>query len=197
MNNGLSPDGSHAVCQTANAPGDDGNLLTVFDLVHGKELGAWRPESGWAHSYEFSEANDSIRLVYPERGGFLYSMDGEFIDRLKWLAAGLACGDVRTVETLLTETDNKPTHALVQQLLEALNVALSAPANNFPDARARILKFRGICLEAIAESRAALEAYEEALSLDPKVGVKRKGVRLDHCLAQFRTHGLLCPSRRR
>jgi hypothetical protein len=30
--NALSPDGRHAVCQTANAPGDDGNLLTLFDF---------------------------------------------------------------------------------------------------------------------------------------------------------------------
>ncbi|MGO3927360.1 hypothetical protein [Rhodopseudomonas pseudopalustris] len=177
-NNGLSADGTRAVCQTANAPGGDGNLLTAFDLIHGNELGAWRPESGWARSYEFSEDGNTIRLIYPERGGFLYSVDGKFIDRMKWLAAGLACGDLRTVETLLAETDNAPPYPLVQQLLEALKVALSAPVNNSPNARARILRFRGICFEAIAESRAALEAYDEALALDPKIGVKRKADRL-------------------
>jgi tetratricopeptide (TPR) repeat protein len=177
-NNGLSADGSRAVCQTANAPNDDGSLLTVFDLSAGKEIGAWRPESGWARSYEFSEDGETLRLVYPERGSFAYSLDGHFIDRMKWLAAGLAIGDILTVETLLRETNNQPPPALAQQLLSALDVARASPTNTWPKVRARILKSRGICFEAIAEVGKALEAYEEALALDPKIGVKRKADQL-------------------
>src|SRR3546814_4600282 len=37
LNNGLSPDGGLAVCQTANAPGSpDSSLLTVFDLTEAR-----------------------------------------------------------------------------------------------------------------------------------------------------------------
>jgi hypothetical protein len=44
--------------------------------------------------------------------------------------------------------------------------------------RARIFKSRGICFEAIAEVGKTLEAYEEALALDPKIGVKRRADQL-------------------
>jgi hypothetical protein len=177
-NNGLSPDGTGAVCQTANAPGDDGNLLTLFDLSAGKEIGAWRPESGWARSYEFPQDGQTLRLVYPERGSFAYARDGNFIDRMRWLAAGLAIGDIATVEQLLGETGNQPPPALAGQLLTALDVALASPANTWPKVRARIFKSRGLCLEAMAEVGKALQAYDEALALDPKIGVKRKADQL-------------------
>jgi hypothetical protein len=37
FNNGLSPDGRWAVCQTANAPSDDSGRLFVFDLALGRK----------------------------------------------------------------------------------------------------------------------------------------------------------------
>ena len=47
-NNGLSPDGHFAVCQTCISPdsGDGGNLF-VFDLTNSVEIAHWEPESGW------------------------------------------------------------------------------------------------------------------------------------------------------
>jgi hypothetical protein len=172
--NGLSRDVRRATCQTANAPNDDGNLLTVFDLVAGREIGAWRPESGWAGLYEFPEDGRTIRLVYPGRGAFDYSFEGEFVGRMKWLAAGPIAGDLITVETLLRETNNRPPPSLVDQLLTALDVALVAPSNAQPKTRARIHRLRGVCFEATADDQRALEAYDQALLLDPKIGVKRR-----------------------
>jgi Tfp pilus assembly protein PilF len=43
-----------------------------------------------------------------------------------------------------------------------------------PKWQARAWKFRGLCLEATAEVSFALQAYQQALALDPEVGVKRK-----------------------
>jgi hypothetical protein len=90
------------------------------------------------------------------------------------LAAGLMIGDITTVETLLGETGNQPPLALAEQLLTALDAALASSDKMWPEVRARIFKSRGLCLEAAAEVGKALEAYDEALALDPKIGAKRK-----------------------
>jgi hypothetical protein len=81
-----------AICQTANAPGNDG-------------------EAGWASYYEFPVNTQTIRLGYRDRGTFAYGFDGTFLDRMKWLALGLQNGDIfiienfsRKVEASLTRT---------------------------------------------------------------------------------------------
>jgi hypothetical protein len=177
-NNGLSPDGRFAVCQTANAPGEDGNLLTLFDLEAGKPINAWQPESGWASYYEFPANTQTIRLGYRDRGAFSYNFDGTFPDRMKWLAVGLQKGDIFIMEKLLAESGGQPSPDLAAQLLAGTDVALAELRKDDARTRARLLKSRGICLEAIAEAKQALAAYDEALALDPKIGVKRRADQL-------------------
>jgi tetratricopeptide (TPR) repeat protein len=177
-NNGLSPDGRFAVCQTANAPGKDGNLLTLFDLQAGKPINAWQPESGWASYYEFPADSQTIRLGYRDRGAFAYGFDGTFLDRMKWLAAGLQNGDIFILEKILAESEDQPGPDLAAQLLAVIHVALAGLRKDDAKTRARLLKSRGICLEALAEVKQALAAYDEALTLDPKVGVKRRADQL-------------------
>lgn len=178
FNNGLSADGRYAVCQTANAPGEDGSLLTLFDLRAGNEISAWLPESGWASYYEFPPDTQTIHLGYSDRGVFAYGFDGTFLDRIKWLKAGLQSGDIFIIEKLLAGSEGQPGADLAAQLLVAIDVALAGLRKEDGKTRARVLKSRGICLEAIAEVKQALAAYNEALILDPKVGVKRRADQL-------------------
>jgi hypothetical protein len=178
FNNGLAADGRFAACQTANAPHPDGGSLFVFDLASARQIATWQPESGWASSYEFSDDGKTVRLGYGERGTFAYALDGEFLDRMRWLASGLQAGDLAIVETLLTETKGNPTPALIEQLLGAIDRTLATSMYTAPKSRARAFKLRGICFEEIAEVAKALAAYDEALALDPKVGVKRKADQL-------------------
>lgn len=174
FNNGVSVDGRFAACQTANAPGADGNRLTVFDLRAGREIGSFQPESGWAKDYEFLPETRRIRLLYQDGGAFYYGFEGAFVDRMKWLAFGLTQGNIFVIETLLEEMDSKPSPELARQVLPAIDVALGELRADDARARARLLRSRGTCLEALAELRQALFCYDEALHLDPKVGVKRK-----------------------
>jgi hypothetical protein len=172
--NALSNDGRYAVCQTANAPGTDGNLLTLFDLVAGRAIVAFRPESGWAKAYEFHPKIGRLRLLYQDGGAFDYAFDGSFVDRMRWLAFGLQKGDTLMIEKLIGEVSGAPGPALAEQLLPATETALRKLRPDEDRVRARVLKSRGICLEAVAELQQALACYDEALTLDPKVGVKRR-----------------------
>jgi hypothetical protein len=172
--NGVSADGRFAACQTANAPGADGNRLTVFDLRAGREIGGFQPESGWAKDYVFLSEARRIRLLYHDGGAFDYDFEGAFVDRMKWLAFGLTQGNIFVIETLIAEMGGEPRSELARQVLPAVDVALGKLRADDARARARLLRSRGTCLEAVAELRQALACYDEALYLDPKVGVKRK-----------------------
>jgi hypothetical protein len=178
FNNGLSADGRWAVCQTANAPSEDSGRLFVFDLVAGKEVSSWQAESGWANVYEFSTDGTTIYLGYFDGTKFAYTREGEFIDRTLWLTVGLQKGNLLVVETLLSECDNRPSHQLTDLLFPAIDRALAAMRKDDVRTQARGLRLRGTCLESIGETGQALLAYEQALSLDPKIGVKRKASQL-------------------
>ncbi|XUJ36014.1 tetratricopeptide repeat protein [Bradyrhizobium japonicum] len=173
-NDGVSADGRFAVCQTANAPGADGNRLTVFDVEAGREIAGFQPELGWAKDYAFFPETRRIRLLYHDGGAFDYDFEGVFVDRMKWLAFGLSQGNIFVIETLIAEMDGKPSPGLAGQVLPATDVALGKLRPDDSRTRARLLRSRGTCLEALAELRQALACYDEALSLDPKVGVKRR-----------------------
>ncbi|MBX9822113.1 tetratricopeptide repeat protein [Afipia birgiae] len=174
FNNGLSADGRWAICQTANAPSEDGGRLFVFDLAAGIQISSWQAASGWADQYVFSADGQIIFLEYRDRGSFAYGIDGTFLDRTKWLAAGLQRGDLAIIEELLCETKNLPSRELTDLLLPAINLALAAKQNADAKSQARAHRLSGTCLEAMGNISKALTAYERALSLDEKVGVKRK-----------------------
>jgi hypothetical protein len=113
-------------------------------------------------------------LIYHDGGAFDYSFEGVFIDRFKWLATGLQKGEVFVIETLIRESNGRPSPELAAQLLPATEAALNKLRADEARLRARILKTRGICFEAVAEVKQALACYEDVLTHDPKVGVKRK-----------------------
>ena len=178
FNNGLSPDGRHAVCQTCNSGTEDSSRLTIFDLCAGIELGSCVPESGWAQSYEFSDDDHTLRLGYRDGDSFAYSLQGEFIDRENWIQRSLAKGDLYLISRLLHDHSNAPPPELASRLLAGIQKGLETQRGDDPRARAWALKLRGLCLEAVDRPREALVSYDEALSLDPKVGVKRRAAQL-------------------
>src|SRR3546814_14570123 len=103
LNNGLSPDGGLAVCQTANAPGSpDSSILTVFDLTEERIRATWRAESGWASSYAFP-SNNIVRMLRGDRISLDYSLDGEFLDRKVWLKDEVGRGTLHVIRSALAD----------------------------------------------------------------------------------------------
>jgi len=174
-NNGLSRDGRYACCQTCNSPDErDSSVLTIFDLEKGLEVVSWRPESGWANGYDFSDDGQHIFLSYQQGPPLRYTLAGDFLDRSLWVESALDRGDLYMIDRVIKETHPKPQGAFARRLIESADKALLAVRSDDPRTRAWALKLKGTCLDGLEEYPAALACYEQGLALDPKLGVKRR-----------------------
>ncbi|HEY0027385.1 MAG TPA: tetratricopeptide repeat protein [Allosphingosinicella sp.] len=175
LNNGLSRDGKIAVAQTCNAPGStDSSILTVFDLVRKAELGSWTPESGWASGYEFPAGGDRVRMVRHDRPSLDYGLLGEFIDRRLWLKDEVRRGTLYVIRKALAEGE-EATGLSMDALREGVAVALALDDDRF---RADEWRLLGETEESAGRVAQALIAYDEALALNPKVGVAKRAAAL-------------------
>jgi tetratricopeptide (TPR) repeat protein len=59
------------------------------------------------------------------------------------------------------------------KIIASVNAILADP-EFAPAERPLALKVRGLCQEALGNLASALSDYEEAIALDPKIGLKRK-----------------------
>lgn len=174
-NNGISQDGRFAVCQTCNSPDErDGSILTIFNLENGSEIARWRPESGWAQDYDFSDDGAYVLLSYREGPPLRYTFAGEFIDRKVWVDSGLDRGDLHILSLVLKEVNSRPEGDFARRLAASADKALQSAQTQDDRMRAWALKVKGQCLDGLHEYPAALECYEQAIALDPKIGVKRR-----------------------
>jgi hypothetical protein len=178
FNNGLSVDGSTAACQTANAyDGEDGSKLTIFNLRTGEEVGSWIPASGWADFYAFP-VDGVIQLGYSKLGLFSYRWDGTFLDADEWQEARLSKGDYSTVmmavEFAIKSDDGQLEGGLAHRLLKSLDrISRQIPEADI-QRKATLKKLQGQCWEALGDLAIALTAYDAALAINPKVGIKRR-----------------------
>lgn len=181
FNNGLSADGRFAACHTCNSDDErDSAVLAVFDLARGVECARWRPASGWPNFYEFSDDGKTIGLGYLRLGVFRYTMAGEFLDRPAWEEARLTKGDYGDVlmmsQDLIRGAGSKLTPELAARIISAIDRV--SPSIHDRKWEALGLKLRGHSLEARGLIALALDCYERALVLDPKIGVKRRTTQL-------------------
>ena len=174
LNNGLSRDGRLAVCQTANAPGSpDSSILTLFDLVAAAEVASWVPESGWARGYEFPEG-ERVRMLRGDRPSLDYSLAGEFVDRRLWLEDEARRGTLYVIRKALAEGE-AATGLSAEHLRAGVRRALADGDERFEAEAWRLL---GEIEESAGDVGAALEAYDRALAVNPKVGVAKRAAAL-------------------
>ena len=175
LNNGLSPDGRLAVCQTCNAPASpDSSILTVFDLAGGTVLATWTGESGWANGYEFPEGGDRVRMVRGERPSLDYSLAGEFLDRRLWLKDEVRRGTLHVIRKALGEGE-ATTGVSSDDLRSGVRRALADGDARFEAEAWRLL---GEIEESAGNASAALKAYGRALAANPRVGIAKRAAAL-------------------
>lgn len=176
-NSAISDTGHFAVCQTANSPvGEDGNRLTAFDVEKAVELFSIHPPTGWADRYKFIEDIPKVGVVINKIGTFYYDMLGNFIDSEKFDAARLRCDRYDVVLLAAEEIVKAPelNDQLASAALEATIRALSLGAEKDQSWKAVALKIQGLAHEFLRNNEAAIAAFDEALRINPKIGVKRK-----------------------
>jgi hypothetical protein len=174
LNNGLSRDGRLAACQTCNAPGSpDSSVLCVFDLERGAEFASWVPESGWAKGYDFP-GGERIRMLRGDRPPLDYSLTGEFLDRRSWIEDEVRRGTLYVIRKALAEgaTATGLTH---DDLRLGARRALTDGDERF---KAEAWRLLGEVEESVADIGRALEAYDRALAVNPKVGVAKRAAAL-------------------
>jgi len=177
LNSAISDDGSMAICQTANNPkGNDGNLLTAFDLEMRTELFSIHPETGWANEYEFDDRVKQFIVVQRDIGKFTYDKAGNLLDKDQFETTRLTCKKydviLFTAEDVL-KRDTIPEEQ-VELVLKSILNARKLGADKDQGWKAMALKLQGIALETLGRDKEALEIYDETLSINPKIGVKRR-----------------------
>lgn len=175
-NGALSADGDWAVCQTNNSDHADGNRFTAFALRRGIELFSVTPHTGWADGYEFSADGSRFTVVHNDLGKFAYDSSGSFLDEEIYETACLASKRF-DIALFAAEALLKKYPADVDQARRALSTILmarQAGANDEPGWKAMALKLQGTALEMVGRLDEALIVYDEVLSMNPKIGVKRR-----------------------
>ena len=178
-NIGISHCGKYASVQTAAAPGKDGNILEVINLWSKTTIFSIKPEYGWADSYFFDLDENgglrSLKVKCKNIGYFRYTAIGIPIDVEAYKDACLYKGNfnlkVEAARALLRE---HPSEKNAQKALKAIEMALNEGAKDRTDWAAAAFRIKGEANDLLGNFSDALDAYEKALSFNPKIGVQRR-----------------------
>lgn len=178
LESGLSKNGKLAYCMTANSPTEDAAKLTLFDLDTRQMLFSIRPRRFGADKIEFDEKNRQLVFKVSGGGEYRYGADGVILDENSADNAFLHSTDysavILTAEAMLKGDTSTLAIEKRQEILEALVRARGLGADENPAWKPTALKVQGLAHEALSQAEEAIACYEEALSLNPKIGVKRK-----------------------
>jgi tetratricopeptide (TPR) repeat protein len=176
LDSGISSNGKLAYCATANSKTEHSYKIFLFDLESGEELFCVTPRTGGIESYAFDEDRKLLIADVKGVGKFRYDRGGNFVDAENLDKANLNSSDysriIRAAEKTLNEPDISQSRA--REALEAVLRARSLGADANPAWAPNALKVQGLAHEMLDELREAIQIYEEAIVLYPKIGVKRR-----------------------
>ncbi len=175
MSNSLSPEGKFAICQTADAPGStDSCRYMLFDLAAGREMARWEVETGWGEHYEWDCEERRVYLCMKDGERVGYDFTGIMVEREAWQLRRIGAGDLNVIQAVLVGTSAND-HPLRSEIIAGLGVA-ARDGEIWQQARA--YRLLGELHERAGEIARAVKAYDDALTIDPKVGVARRAEQL-------------------
>ncbi len=179
LKSGLSPDGRFAVYMTAGGDHPDASKMTLFDLTNGELLWSLWPPSGVPTSYAFDTAEALMWLEYDGKGRYAYSMtDGDFLDRERWETERIEWAHPFELARIGSERLKAAGDDLDlrdgAEIAFILKKAIGTGIDQSPSEHAKVLKTLGDLWERLGDDREALNCFQQAEAVYPKVGVKRR-----------------------
>lgn len=177
LNSGISKNGLLAVCQTANNPnGDDGSVMLAVDIQNKSKLFKINPEIGWADDYDFDEDKLLVKVIVKDIGKFSYDRHGNFLDSKNYLEARLnsklyyvailACDEIIKEDNISME--------LANTVFDSATKALANGGAEDKNYKPMAIKVQGLAQLAMGNETEALKCFDEAMHINPKIGLKRK-----------------------
>lgn len=174
---GISDNGLFAVCQTLKSDDEsDSSKLFFFDVKNRKLLWKKCPETGWAKSYRFDTNYKVLYLLHDENRAYRYTFEGLFIDSDLYRSDCIDIGN--SIEFLEAAKERKEKLYAVNsdpREYDSLIASLKNGLQRFsdPNTESKIHRFLGEILLLQGNNSEAIEHFEIALELNPKVGVKK------------------------
>jgi len=180
--NAISADGKYALCTTCVSDNDDSDIIAFFSLGEARLLWKRPIEPQEPRAFVIDPERKRIEFAFDGLGAFAWDFGGFFLDRDNWVRAVLERGDGPLVQSLisglLTDAGHSADRDGLLLSLAALDRTLGEGFQRFqeqaPKYEAFGYRLKGEVLQALGNSGGALAAYERAIQLDDKVGVKRR-----------------------
>lgn len=174
--NMISRDGRFAVCQTLHSENVDGDRIFFFDIGSREVLWGLKPRPGRAKDFDIDVENKVLYLIYEDNHMYRYDFAGQFLDLTAWeidlyeSANGYVLLNYALEKKKLLGAhlaDNSVSDNLILLLRKALERGVT------PYYQGMIHKELGDAYRGQGNKVEAVSNYEKALSLNPKVGVRR------------------------
>ena len=172
----LSLNGRWAMFQTANGRSDDSSKLYLIDVEKKCLVYRVKTEAGWPQRYEIEEQTGAVIAHLKDLGAFRYSPNGDFEDADLLAKAKAASKKFEHVILRIKEALKRAalTEKELKTMQQELAQARANGADQFEYWKAEALRLQGELNEALGKFGEAINAYTEALAINPKIGVKRK-----------------------
>ncbi len=81
INNKISKNGGHVLCQLAHSPSKDSDTIVFFNVNERRQVWQVTHPYGGADSYELDDFNKIISLILKNKGIYQYSYEGDYLGK--------------------------------------------------------------------------------------------------------------------
>ena len=174
---GISDDGGFLAVQFCNSRSEDSGKLVLWNVDLSERIASFEPETGWPDKIRFRVTERVIILEYEKVGkkrSYRYSFDGEFLDRERYRIEEIEDASVSQMDYIIRRRFKDAAEEDLPGLRALIDDTLSRSFAGEPGYLASAYRLKGEIHEAMDERLPAIAAYERALDLNPKVGVKNR-----------------------